>query len=201
MQKYFFRESDSDVAGGKELSSEKTSVPVQLSFTLSAGASLADIEDFFTPKTLPARASWPAGNYSITFQVDAAANITYELQAVRTDKLGAELTVLGTSSQEVGTTGTVSITIAGVAVPTAIETDRLKIKLRAQNDDVSNPSVLKVSASLSFIDTPLPFIQKRLQQNVYRRGTFLEKESESMKNALGGIDQEDGFIIESQTFF
>jgi len=155
-------------------------VQIELDYPLAAGAALAVVDQFITPAPLPNTISWQAGNYAVSLLVANANNVSFTIEIWRADALGNLLSQIG--SRPALQTAAGAIPSSPVAVAFAIigallatsATDRLALKVLAQNNDVANANTFSVVASGSSLATPILIPDNKTNQfNPFRRNKFL----------------------------
>lgn len=175
---FSLREAPSDVSGLKTLS-EAAGLPIELDYSLAAGAPLALVDSFLSAAPYPGVGLWTAGTYLVGLNVARALSIEFAVELWRTDLNGNDLAQVGTRTANQTGTGAIGFSLSGQALDPAqnqalATTDRLKLKLYAQNDDLTNAETLGIMASLSGVSTPIAAADNATNKfNPFRRNKFL----------------------------
>lgn len=175
---FYIREALSDVSGDKVLGEFAGSNPIELDYQLAANAPLSQVDTFLTAAPEPNNTAWPIGSYVLTLVVQNGESVNFTMELWHADLDGNDIAQIGSTpaAQSGPSQGpeTYSFTVTDSVGQTALATDRLKLKLFAENTDASNPHEFSVMASLSSLTTPiLREMQVANNFNPYRRGRFL----------------------------
>ena len=179
---FYLREALSDVAGMKVLGPYADSrYPTELDYQLAASQSIEQVDTFLSPASLPSVAQWQPGNYTLDLQVVNGLNVAFTVELWRADLSGNDLQIIGARAaiQEVSGAAPINpiVTTFTVNDPTGSslnKSDRLKLKLFAQNNDSVNAQEFSVLCSVSTLETEIPVPQEFTNQfNTFRRGRFL----------------------------
>lgn len=175
---FFIREAASDVNGDKVLGEFASSTPIELDYQLAANAPLSQVDTFITSAPEPNSIAWAVGSYTLTLVVENGLDVSFTIQLWRADLDGNDIAQIGSEPavQSGPTEGpqTFSFTVTDLTGQTTNATDRLKLKLFAQNTDASNAHEFSIMASLSSLATPIArSLQVSNNLNPYRRGRFL----------------------------
>lgn len=177
---FTLREAQSDVSGAKFLA-DGGAQAFELDYELAAGAALGVIDQFISSAQFPNLTLWQGGNYTVTIQVVNANSIAFTVAIYRADLNGNVIAELGGQPVTQTAAGAssanpenVQFSIPNVAQLAASATDRLLLKLLAQNTDASNPHEFSIMASASVIQTPLlSEMEPTNKNNPYRRNKSL----------------------------
>lgn len=171
------REAASDIVTDRLLAEFSSPLPIQLDYQLAANAPLAQIDTFISSQSVPNSAAWGKGSYVLTLVVKNGMNVSFTIELWRTDASGNDIAQIGSrpaliAGPSVGP-ATFMLTVSDAIGQQAETTDRLKLKLFAENS-AANAETFSILASASFITTP---IERAMQVsnifNGYRRGRFL----------------------------
>ena len=170
---FFVREADSDVTNQRVLGDYASGIQIQLDSVLAAGAALATVQTFLTPKPLPGKAKWEAGAYTLTLEVAGATSVSYTAQLWRADKTGADVAQVGAQPAVQTGAGTKTLGFTGAEQASAVD-DRLKLKVLARNDDGASAQTFSMKCSASKLATPIEQSRSReAGRSRFRRGRFL----------------------------
>lgn len=180
-QRFILREATSDIAGALVLSDIASRVVVPMDFVLAAAAALGTVEDFVSPQPLPGVQTWKAGGYTLTLEVVKSPSINFTAELWRADKDGVDVSQVGSQPSIQSGTGTKSFSFTGTEL-SVLKTDRLKLKLLAENTDGTDSQTLQISASLSALQSPIDSPQgARTPASVLTRTRFLDSPRPSEK--------------------
>lgn len=180
------REAPSDVSGAKVLGQFAGSSPVELDYQIPIGGPVALVDELVSPAPVPGVGLWAAGEWVVRLTVSQGGSIAYTVEVWRVDSNGNDLEILGSrpATQTGNDVANFSIAVAETD-PTVNSlfstTDRVKLKLYAQNTDPSNVHTFGVMASQSGVATSIevpnvatnalnPFRRNKFLGFVWRRG-------------------------------
>lgn len=176
--KFFIRESASDVSGDKLLGEFAGPSPIEIDYQLLAGAPLGQVDMFLTAPPEPNSAAWQAGTYTLTLMVQNGLDVSFTIQLWRADLDGNDITQIGSEpavqSGPIEGPQTYTFFVTDTIGQSASATDRMKLKLLAQNTDALNARDFSIMASQSSLVTPIGrLMQVSNNDNPNRRGRFL----------------------------
>lgn len=178
---FLLREAPSDVVGPKTLS-DAGGLPIELDYALAAGAGIALVDSFLSAAPLPGVGLWVAGTYLVGLNVAQANLIAFTVELWRADANGNDVAQIGarpaTQTLPNGP-GAIGFSVSGQTLDPSQNqslstTDRLKLKLYAQNNDATNAETLGITASASGVSTPITLPDNATNKfNPFRRNKFL----------------------------